>query len=237
MHPLQATLIVFFLSCSGNALAQTTLDSPNETVTGEELFVACGFCHGDSGQGNDRRDGPALAGLEAWYLELQMHNYKNGIRGYLAEDVPGQVMLFSAPMLRNDFTITSLAEYISALEPGKAPARNAVGDRPYVWDSPYAGLDPSISGNAEAGKTTYSQICTACHGAGGMGHEALGAANLTYLSEIYMARQLMYFRDGIRGAHAEDTRGQQMAAMAGLLTDDQMIADVVAYISGLKRAE
>ena len=237
MHPIRATLVVFLFSFSGNAFSQTALETPNETVTGEELFIACTFCHGDSGQGNDRRDGPALAGMEAWYLELQMHNFKDGIRGYLAEDVPGQVMHFSAPMMRNDFTIESLAEYISELEPGKPPARNAVGARPYIWDSPYAGLDPAISGDAAAGKTTYSRVCTACHGASGMGLEALGAANLTYLSEIYMARQLMYFRDGIRGAHPKDTRGQQMAAMAELLTEDQMIADVVAYISELKGAK
>lgn len=237
MHPLRAILVVCLFSLGGNALAQSTLETPNETVTGEELFIACTFCHGDSGQGNDRRDGPALAGLDAWYLELQMHNFKDGIRGYLAADVPGQVMHFSSPMMRNDFTIESLAEYISELEPGKPPARNAVGARPYIWDSPYAGLDPSIVGDAAAGKTTYSRVCTACHGANGMGLEALGAANLTYLSEIYMARQLMYFRDGIRGAHPQDTRGQQMAAMAGLLTDDQIIADVVAYISELKGAK
>ncbi len=233
MHPLQSILVIFLLFFSGSALTQTTLETPNETVTGEELSVVCVFCHGDSLQGNDRRDGPALAGLEAWYLELQMHNYKTGIRGYLAEDVPGQVMHFSSPMLRNDFTITSLAEYISALEPGKPLARNAVGARPYLWESPYAGLDPSISGNAEAGGKTYSTVCTACHGADGRGTEELGAADRTYLSELYMIRQLMYFRDGIRGAHPEDTRGQQMAVMAKLLTTDQAIADMVAYISGL----
>ena len=233
MHSFRSILAVLLLCFNGSAFSQATLETPNEAVTGEELFVACTFCHGSGVQGNDRRDGPALAGLDIWYLELQMHNYKNGFRGYLAADVPGQVMHFSAPMMRNDFTIKSLAEYIAALEPGKPLDRNAVGARPFVWDSPYAGLDPSISGNAEAGKTTYSRVCTACHGAEGKGLEALGAANLTYLSEIYMARQLMYFRDGIRGAHPEDTRGQQMAAMAGLLTDDQMIADVVAYISEL----
>ena len=233
MHPLRATLIVFLLSFGGNAFTQTTLQSPNETVTGEELHIACAFCHGDSSQGNDRRDGPALAGLEDWYLELQMHNYKNGIRGYPAEDVPGQVMYFSRGMLRNDKTIASLAKYISALGPGKPLARNAVGARPYLWNSPYAGLDPSISGNAESGRETYSGVCTACHAADGRGNEELGAANITYLSDVYMIRQLMYFRDGIRGAHPEDTRGQQMAAIAKLLTDDQTIADVVAYISEL----
>ena len=234
MHTLRSIPAIFLLFFSSNALTQTTLQTPNETVTGEELFIVCTFCHGDSGQGNDRRDGPALAGLEAWYLELQMHNFKNGIRGYLAEDVPGQVMHFSSPMLRNDFTITSLAEYISALEPGKPLARNAVGARPYLWESPYAGIDPSITGNAEEGRRTYLSVCTVCHSEDGRGNEALGAANLTYLSEAYMVRQLMYFRDGIRGAHPEDTRGQQMAAMAKLLTDDQTIADVVAYISELQ---
>jgi cytochrome c oxidase subunit 2 len=142
-------------------------------------------------------------------------------------------MHFTRGMLRNDFTISSLAEYIAALEPGKPLARNAVGERPYLWDSPYAGIDPSITGNVEAGEETYTLICTACHGADGSGNEALGAASISYLSEMYMTRQLMYFRDGIRGAHPEDTRGQQMAAMAKLLTDDQAIADVVAYISSL----
>ena len=233
MHPFQLTLAILLMFFSANAVAQTTLETPNETVTGEELFVVCTFCHGDSGQGNDRRDGPALAGLEDWYLELQMHNYKNGIRGYPAEDVPGQVMYFSRGMLRNDKTIASLAKYISALEPGKPLARNAVGARPYLWDSPYAGPDPSISGNAESGRETYSAVCMACHAADGRGNEELGAANITYLSDVYMIRQLMYFRDGIRGAHPEDTRGQQMAAIAKLLTDDQTIADVVAYISEL----
>jgi len=233
MHPIRLILVVFLLCLSGNALAQATLETPNEIVTGEELFVVCTFCHGDSGQGNDRRDGPALAGLEDWYLELQMHNFKNSIRGYLAEDVPGQVMHFSTGMLRNDYTIKSLAEYISTLEPGKPLAPNAVGERPYLWDSPYAGLDSSISGDAEAGSKTYLTVCAACHGADGTGNEELGAANLMYLSEPYVFRQLMYFRDGIRGAHPEDTRGQQMSAIAKQLTDDQTIADVVAYISEL----
>jgi cytochrome c oxidase subunit 2 len=163
-----------------------------------------------------------------------MQNYRNGIRGNVAEDVPGQVMYFSRGMLRNDATIKSLAEHISTMEPGKPMAANGIGERPYLWESPYAGIDPSISADAEAGKKTYSTVCVACHGAEGKGLEALGAANLLYLSETYMARQLMYFRDGIRGAHPKDTRGQQMAAISKMLTDDQTIADVVAYISELQ---
>jgi cytochrome c oxidase subunit 2 len=228
MRLLQFFSSVSIVLCGGFAVAQMTLPTPNETVTGEELFVTCTFCHGDTVQGNDRRDGPALAGLDPWYLEQQMRNFRDGIRGTHAEDVPGQVMHFSTGMLRNDFTISSVAEYIAGLEPGKPMAGNAVGERPYLWESTYAGIDPSVAGNAEAGGERYNSVCIACHGADGTGNEALGAANLTYLSEVYMARQLKYFRDGIRGAHPQDVRGQQMAVMAKVLTDEQAIADVVA---------
>lgn len=216
-----------------NTAAQALFDKPNESVSGEELYVVCGFCHGAEGQGNIRRDGPALAGLEPWYLELQMHNFMDGVRGTTAEDIPGQVMYFARGMLRNDETIKSLAEYISQLEPGKPLATNAVGERPYLWESTYAALDPSITPDAAAGERTYTTVCVACHGADGKGNQELGAADLTYLHEPYMIRQLKYFRDGIRGAHPRDIRGQQMAAMAKTLTDEQAIADVVAYIAGL----
>lgn len=233
MYSFRSISISFLIICASGSFAQDTWENPNETVTGEELYPVCTFCHGDSVQGNDRRDGPALAGLEAWYIERQLNNFKNCIRGYLDEDVTGHVMHDATPMLRNDFTTKSISEYIAGLEPGKPMAANAIGPRPFLWDSPYGGLDPSIVGNAEAGKAMYSSVCVICHAADGSGSEALGAPSLVYQSEKYMARQLMYFRDGIRGAHPKDTAGQQMAAMSQMLTSDQSIADVLAYISEL----
>jgi cytochrome c553 len=216
-----------------NKMAQLAFDKPNESVSAKELFTACSLCHGTEGQGNIRRDGPALAGLEDWYLKLQMNNFKDGIRGTARDDVPGHVMYLARGMLRDDATVDRLADYISKLEPGIPLAANAVGERPYLWDSPYAGLDASITPDAAAGEKTYTTICLACHGADGKGNEALGAANLTYLHGPYMIRQLKYFRDDVRGGHAKDIRGQQMAAIAKSLTDDQAIADVAAYIAGL----
>jgi cytochrome c553 len=216
-----------------NAQAYLAFDKPNDAVAAEDLVAVCGLCHGDKLQGNIRRDGPALAGLESWYLQLQMNNFKDGIRGNRPEDVPGHVMYLARGMLRDDNTVEALAEYISQMEPGVPLAANAVGERPYVWESPYAVLDASIEPDAAAGEKTYTSICVACHGVDGKGNEALGAANLTYLHEPYMIRQLKYFRDGVRGSHARDIRGQQMAAMAKTLTDEQAIADVAAYIAGL----
>lgn len=230
MYPLRSLLILFLSFSAAQAFAQSEWETPNEQVTGEELYVACTFCHGLEAQGNDRRDGPALAGLQAWYIEKQIYNFRNGLRAYSEEDIPGKIMHGSTPMIRDEFTIKSISEYIAGLEPGLPMARNAVGDRPFVWDSPYAGLDESIVGDAAAGASTYNGICMICHGAEGSGNEALGAGSLKYLSGMYMERQLMYFRDGMRGAHPEDVTGQQMAAMAKTLTTDQAIADVVAYI-------
>lgn len=224
------TLIVLSSILSSKVFAQTEWKNINEQVTGEELFVACTFCHGLQAQGNDRRDGPALAGLQDWYIEKQIYNYRNGWRGYSDEDIPGKVMHGSTPMIRDAFTIKSISEYIAGLEPGLPMAANAIGDRPYIFDSKYAGLDESIVANAEQGAKTYNTLCVACHGADGGGNEVLGAGSLKYLSAIYMERQLMYFRDGIRGAHPDDVVGQQMAAMAKTLKTDQDLADVVAFI-------
>lgn len=244
MHPLKLLICVFSvcLGCTTTAQQPTfvtpteqkpALPTPNESVSGAELFVACSFCHGASGEGSDRRDGPALAGLDPWYIEAQLTNFKDGRRGYHADDVPGQVMYYSRGMLRNAETISSLAEYISTLEPGVPMPANARGERPYLWEKTYAGLDPSITPDTDAGEKTYSTVCVACHGTDGAGNEALGAANILYLSEAYMTRQLKYFKDGLRGAHPDDIRGQQMAAIAKTLPDEQSIADVVAYIATL----
>lgn len=216
-------------------MSQDDWENINQQVTGEELFPVCAICHGTQAQGNDKRDGPTLAGLQPWYIEKQLTNYMNGVRGYSDEDVIGKFMRGTHGMLRNAETIRSLAEYIQQFEPGAELDRNAIGPRPFVWNSPYAGIDASITPDAEAGGKTYNTLCIACHQADGRGNEALAAGNLNHLSKLYMERQLMYFRDGLRGAHPDDTTGKQMAAIAATLTTDQAITDVVAYILELNQ--
>ena len=53
---------------------------------------------------------------------------------------------------------------------------------------------------------------------------------LIHFSGDYLARQLQYFRDGIRGAEPGDTFGNLMAPMAANLSD-QDIADLITYIT------
>ena len=88
------------------------------------------------------------------------------------------------------------------------------------------------AGDAAKGKTLYN-ICAACHGANAEGTAALNAPANAGQDPWYMTRQLKNFRAGIRGAHPDDTFGAQMRPMAMVLTGDQDIEDVVAYITGL----
>ena len=87
-------------------------------------------------------------------------------------------------------------------------------------------------GDIAKGKILY-QICAACHGANGEGTAALNAPANAGQDPWYMTRQLKNFKAGIRGAHPDDIFGAQMRPMAMVLTGDQDIADVVAYISSL----
>ena len=89
-----------------------------------------------------------------------------------------------------------------------------------------------LSGSVEEGKTVYAS-CIACHGAAGEGNVKMNAPALVNLDNWYAYRQLMNFRNGIRGASPSDTLGFQMAAMAKTLGDSIVVSHVLAYIKSL----
>ena len=217
------------------AAAQMYAPGSGEAVPAEELYEVCAFCHGPQSQGSERLDAPALAGMEAWYVERQLHNFRNRTRGMHPEDLTGLQMSIVSGMARNDATIRALAQYIEAMEPG-AGLETLNGEpvttgRPYVWHSDYAEFTSPEPGDADRGAQAYI-TCGVCHGPNGEGNEALASPGLTDLQDWYQARQLRYFRDGIRGRGAGDIYGAQMAAMSTTLTD-QTIADLIAYIDTL----
>ncbi len=91
------------------------------------------------------------------------------------------------------------------------------------------------AGDIASGQSLYA-ACASCHGQNGEGNVAMNAPKLSNQSDWYLARQLRYYKQGIRGTHKDDAAGQQMAAMAAMLADDQAIKDVVAYIDSLEHA-
>ncbi|MDJ0926232.1 MAG: cytochrome c oxidase subunit II [Gammaproteobacteria bacterium] len=96
----------------------------------------------------------------------------------------------------------------------------------------YAETAARAAGNRDIGQGLY-QACAACHGFAGEGRKELNAPKLAGQEGWYMARQIRNYKNKLRGVHPDDIYGQQMAAMAGTLVDDQAIANVIAYIETL----
>ncbi len=86
--------------------------------------------------------------------------------------------------------------------------------------------------DVEAGRVLYG-TCAACHGPNGEGLEALNAPKIAGQQAWYTVRQLQNFKNGVRGADSRDIYGQQMAPMAQILTTEEAIRNVAAYIATL----
>ena len=190
--------------------AQVSARAPADAGAGKSLYATCAACHGQQGEGNLAMNAPKLSGQPAWYLERQLKHFKQGARGTHEKDTFGKVMAPMAATLADDGAIANVSAFIAGLP-----------------DTPAA---PTIQGNADHGGRRYA-TCAACHGAKGQGNAATNAPPLKGMSDWYMARQLKNFRQGVRGAHAEDPHGAQMALIAAMLADDAAIGDVIAYIN------
>lgn len=194
------------------ALLVPTVGFGAGTTSGEALYAPCIACHGANGEGNATLAAPAIAGQSEAYLTRQLRNYRRGIRGTDPADTGGAQMRPMAAILANDAAVADVAAYIASLE-ATVP-------------------ETSASGDPENGAKLYVSRCGACHADKGQGNDALFAPRLTGLRDSYIVRQVQNFRSGIRGAHAEDEYGRQMAIMAKVVTDRQL-DDIVAFLNEL----
>ena len=190
-----------------------TLQSPApDLAAGQALYAVCGACHGANGEGNVALNAPKIAGQEAWYLERQLHNFKQGLRGTNSDDSYGAQMAPMAATLVDDAAIDNVVAYITSLPDSDSPV--------------------TISGDVARGEEIFV-TCKSCHGQDGQGIWALNAPRLKGANDWYMARQLDNYKRGIRGSHPQDLYGKQMSLLTIMLRDEQAINDVVAYINSL----
>ena len=79
--------------------------------------------------------------------------------------------------------------------------------------------------------------CVNCHGADGQGMKAgaLLVPSIAGVDAWYLENQLNKFRNDLRGAHPDDTKGLMMRAMSRSLNSDAEIKAVTAYIAGLPK--
>ena len=197
----------------GLALVCLTALAEDELPVPADDFVYCTVCHGVQLMGNPIIKAPRLSGMEPWYVEKQLQNFKKGIRGLHGDDAFGYEMQPMAAAL-SDEQIREVATFVNMT---RSPA-----------------AQPTVRGDAAKGKILYAP-CAACHGINGEGNEALGSPDLRIANDWYMVTQLRNFKNGSRGGNPADINGMQMRASVQLLADDDAIMDVVSYITTLQR--
>lgn len=200
-------LFVFLLNESILVFAEGDL------VRGKDLYTVCTACHGKNGEGNKALNAPANGGQNEWYVVRQLKNFRAGIRGYDPKDTFGTQMRPMAMSLPDDQAVEDVAAYIASL--------------------PLPDLQTTPAGNVKSGEKAYMP-CAACHGEKGEGNKSLNAPRLSKQHDWYTVRQLKNFKQGIRGSHPKDIYGAQMQSMSQLLTTDEAVNDVAAYLSTLE---
>lgn len=216
------SFLFLFVACNSNkkqTISKEQLENGQVAYTpdlkrGEVLFKTCVACHGDQAQGNVLLNAPCIANQEAYYMKHQLANFKKGIRGANPDDLPGTQMAAIAKGLKDSTEIADVVAYIKTL-PSSVPAL-------------------TMKGNVKAGEDKYKMICGSCHGPGATGIEELNSPKLVGLNDWYLHRQIMNFKNGLRGTHADDLYGAQMLSMVATLKDEQAVNDVVAYIQTLE---
>ena len=96
----------------------------------------------------------------------------------------------------------------------------------------FAEQNSRVAGNADIGSAQYA-VCAACHGPQGQGVAAMNAPKIAGQSDWYLKRQILSYKNGLRGVHKDDTFGQQMIGMVATLPDETAVDNVVAHIATL----
>jgi cytochrome c oxidase subunit II len=180
---------------------------------GKAAYAVCAACHGQQGEGNIAMQAPKIAGQEDWYLRRQMQAFQQGIRGTAPGDIHGMQMRPMAMVVADPASLENLIAYIGTFE--SVPAQ------------------PTIEGDPVAGKAAYA-VCAACHGPEGRGVEQMAGPQLAGQDDWYLIRQIRNYQQGLRGYDPKDVFGRQMKPMASVLTSEQAILDVTAYINTLR---
>jgi len=121
MQPMAAALSAEQIKEVAAFVSSTRSDAPLSTIDGDAekgrtYYSTCAACHGVRGEGNIALGSPALTGLDDWYVDTQLRNFRDGSRGSHAGDTYGMQMRASARLLPDDDAIRDVVAYISTLQ-------------------------------------------------------------------------------------------------------------------------
>lgn len=195
------------------ALAACGGPSSEETARAKELWDTCVQCHGDQGQGDQGKGAPNIAGLPAWYVELQLWEFQVGYRAYEPGDTMALQMAAVASSLPQPGDPALLGQFVSKLPPVVPEA--------------------TLGGDPAAGKVAY-QACISCHERDGSGRLDKHAPPITGLADWYFVDQIQKFRDGVRGKNPNDQLGGTMMRPVSIPLSDEDMTNLAAYVATLR---
>jgi cytochrome c553 len=101
---------------SNMPLVKPSQNTSGDLKNGSRYYQAkCGACHGGKAQGNSAFNAPKLAGQNVDYLNRQMKNFVNGIRGTHKDDKLGRQMAMMAKTTSGN-ELADILHYIATQE-------------------------------------------------------------------------------------------------------------------------
>ena len=189
---------------AGGALSATQPLHSNPEV--EAVWQACMICHST----REMQRGPILDGREAWYLQMQLAKYRDGLRGDLPKNRSEALMKTGMDKLPDASWDASVAAYIASLP---VPEHRNI-----------------VRADPEVGRVIYQAKCAPCHGGNAEGRRIIFAPRLTGVEDWYLLDAMRKYQKGTRGWHPDDAHGKQMqAALEGL--EDADLKALAAFIS------
>jgi cytochrome c oxidase subunit 2 len=121
MRPMAAILGERDIAAAARYVNSVSSELPPATIEGdagrgEVLYATCAACHGANAEGVKELGGPALNGLNDWYLVTQLVNFRDSTRGSHPEDTYGAQMRAAASVLPDDAAVRDVVSYITTLQ-------------------------------------------------------------------------------------------------------------------------
>lgn len=175
-------------------------------LTEPAVYISCISCHGPDGLGSEAIHAPPIAGQRAAYLEAQLLAFRSGERGGHNADIwARQMALMSNPL--SDSDISSLAFFLS-----QQPR----------WAVPAVKADQTPTGFA---------VCGSCHGEKPSAAGDLDVPQVWGMPSEYLFRQLIAYRDGIRGHRASEGSPNVMSQIMNSSMTDKMLSEFADYLA------
>lgn len=106
-------VVAYIASLPETRPAASVLGNPD---TGQSLYtLTCANCHGAKGEGIWATNAPRLSNMSDWYMQRQLQNFRQGIRGTHPQDFRGSQMASMARVLADDEAISNLLDYLHTL--------------------------------------------------------------------------------------------------------------------------